>query len=162
MFKPLTNLTNLTKLVVTLTLGASALSAFAVNDVPEGAFRVTPDELAWKPGRVPGHEIAPVMGDSSKPGPYVEHVKFSPNSTSQPHSHPESRMYTIISGTWYVGYGDTFDPTKLKALPPGSFYTEPANVTHFSQIKDDGVVVQIIGNGPTATRFVSALNVKQK
>ena len=71
-------------------------------------------------------------------------------------------MYTIISGTWYVGYGDTFDPTKLKALPPGSFYTEPANVTHFSQIKDDGVVVQIIGNDPTATRFLSALNVQQK
>jgi quercetin dioxygenase-like cupin family protein len=150
------------RLIAALVLGLNALSALAVDDLPEGAFRVTPEELVWKPGRVPGHEIAPVMGDSTKPGPYVERVKFPPNSISQPHSHPESRMYTIISGTWFVGYGDTFDPARLKALPPGSFYTEPANVTHFSQIKEDGVVVQIIGNGPTATRFVSALNAPQK
>lgn len=155
-------LTNHGKLIATLVLGLTTLSALAVDDLPEGAFRVTPDELVWKPGRVPGHEIAPVMGDSAKPGPYVERVKFPPNSISQPHSHPESRMYTIISGTWFVGYGDTFDPARLKALPPGSFYTEPANVTHFSQIKEDGVVVQIIGNGPTATRFVNALNTPQK
>lgn len=54
----------------------------------------------------------------------------------------------------HVGYGDKFDPAKLKALPAGSFYTEPANVSHFSQIKGDGVVVQITGTGPSATRFV--------
>jgi quercetin dioxygenase-like cupin family protein len=135
-------------------LFANAAYALAADELPEGAFRITPDERIWNPGRVPGHEIARIVGDSSQSGPYVEHVKFPPNSISKPHSHPESRMYTILSGTWYVGYGDVFDPAKLKALPPGSFYTEPANVTHFSQIKDDGVVVQIVGNGPSATRFV--------
>jgi quercetin dioxygenase-like cupin family protein len=140
-----------------LALLLNATIALATDDLPDGAFRITPEELTWKPGRVPGHEIARIVGDSTKPGPYVEHVKFPPNSISQPHSHPDSRMYTIISGTWYVGYGDTFDPTKLKTLPPGSFYTEPANVTHFSQIKEDGVVVQVIGNGPTATRFVPSV-----
>jgi quercetin dioxygenase-like cupin family protein len=115
--------------------------------------RITPEELKWKPGPVPGHEIAPLIGDSIKPGPFVERVKFPPDSISQAHSHPEARAYTIISGTWYVGYGDKFDPAKLKALPADSFYTEPANVNHFSQIQEDGVVVQIVGNGPTATRF---------
>jgi hypothetical protein len=53
-----------------------------------------------------------------------------------------------------VGYGDSYDASKLKALPPGSFYTEPANVTHFSLTKDEAVVVQISGSGPSATRFV--------
>jgi quercetin dioxygenase-like cupin family protein len=128
--------------------------AVATDDLPDGAFRITPEELIWKPGRVPGHEIARIIGDSTQAGQYVEHVKFPANSISKPHSHPESRMYTVLSGTWYVGYGDVFDPAKLKALPPGSFYTEPANVTHFSQIKDEGVVVQISGSGPTATSFV--------
>ena len=121
--------------------------SYAADDLPEGALRITTDELIWKPGRVPGHEIAALIGDSTKPGPYVERVKFPANSISQAHSHPEARAYTIISGTWYVGYGDKFDPAKLKALPAGSFYTEPANVNHFSQIKDDGVVVQIAGVG---------------
>ncbi len=128
----------------------------AADDLPEGALRITTDELVWKPGRVPGHEIAALIGDSTKPGPYVERVKFPANSISQAHSHPESRTYTIISGTWYVGYGDKFDAAKLKTLPAGSFYTEPANVNHFSQIKEDGVIVQIVGVGPSATRFFDA------
>lgn len=140
-------------LAIALALGLAAFAAFGTEDLPEGGLRITSEELKWKPGRVPGHEIAPLIGDSSKPGPYVERVKFPPNSISQAHSHPEARAYTIISGTWYVGYGDKFDQAKLKALPAGSFYTEPANVNHFSQIKEDGVVVQIVGNGPTATRF---------
>jgi quercetin dioxygenase-like cupin family protein len=148
-----TSLFRIRHLTAGLALGLAAFTTLAADDLPEGGLRITSDELKWKPCRVPGHEIAPLIGDSTKPGPYVERVKFPPNSISQAHSHPEARAYTIISGTWYVGYGDKFDPAKLKALPAGSFYTEPANVNHFSQIKEDGVVVQIVGNGPTATRF---------
>ena len=128
----------------------------AQADLPPGAMRVTPDELRFGPGRVPGHEIAPLIGASNKPGAYVERVRFPANTISQAHSHPEDRSYTVISGTWYVGYGDVYDPAKLKALPPGSFYTEPANVTHFSLTKDEAVLVQISGSGPSATRFVDA------
>jgi quercetin dioxygenase-like cupin family protein len=128
----------------------------AQADVPPGALRITTDELRWGPGRVPGHEIAPLIGASNKPGAYVERVRFPAQTVSRPHSHPEDRSYTVISGTWYVGYGDTYDATKLKALPPGSFYTEPANVSHFSLTKDEAVVVQISGNGPSATRFIDS------
>lgn len=135
----------------TLTLVAPAS---AQTDLPPGALRVTPDEMRFGPGRVPGHEIAPLIGASNTPGAYVERVRFPANAISQAHSHPEERTYTILSGTWYVGYGDTYDPARLKALPPGSFYTEPANVAHFSLTKDEPVLVQITGVGPSATRFV--------
>jgi quercetin dioxygenase-like cupin family protein len=131
-------------------------------DLPAGAVRITPEELKWRPGRVPGHEIAPLVGDSTQAGPYVERVNFPANSTSQAHSHPEDRTYTVISGTWYVGYGDKLDPAKLKALPAGSYHTEPANVTHYSVIKDEGVVVQVTGTGPTATRFFDPANAPRK
>lgn len=129
-------------------------AALAQSDQPPGALRITPDELRWGPGRVPGHDIAPLIGASTKPGAYVERVRFPAQTISQPHSHPEDRSYTVISGTWFVGYGDSYDPGKLKALPPGSFYTEPANVSHFWLTKDEAVVVQITGSGPSATRFV--------
>ncbi len=131
-------------------------AVLAQADLPPGGMRITPDELRFGPGRVPGHEIAPLIGASNKPGAYVERVRFPPNTISQAHSHPEDRTYTIISGTWYVGYGDAYDPAKLKALPPGSFYTEPANVAHYSLTKDEAVLVQISGSGPSATRFVDA------
>jgi hypothetical protein len=34
-------------------------------------------------------------------------------------------------------------------LKAGSFYAEPAGVPHFVVIKDDGVIVQISGTGPS-------------
>ena len=68
---------------------------------------------------------------------------------TQPHTHPDTRTYTVISGTWYVGFGDKYDESKLIALKPGSVYTEPAGVAHFVLIKDEGTVVQISGTGPS-------------
>jgi quercetin dioxygenase-like cupin family protein len=129
-------------------------AVLAQSEQPPSGLRITPDELHWAPGRVPGHDIAPLIGASSKPGNYVERVRFPANTVSQAHAHPEDRSYTVISGTWYVGYGEIYDASKLKALPPGSFYTEPANVNHFWLTKEDAVVVQIGGTGPSATRFV--------
>jgi quercetin dioxygenase-like cupin family protein len=153
---------NCTNLAVSLAFGLTVLGACAADDLPAGAIRITTEELKWRPGRVPGHEIAPMIGDSTKPGPYVERVRFPANSTAQSHSHPDDRTYTVISGTWYVGYGDKVDPAKLKALPAGSYHTEPANVTHFSVIKEEGVIVQITGTGPTATRFFDQANAPRK
>lgn len=129
----------------------------SAQSVPPGSVVVTPDKLTWKPSaRVAGVESAALIGDSTKQGPYVERVRFPANFKVQPHTHPEERTYTIISGTWYVGWGEKFDEVKLIALPAGSFYTEPANVSHFVSAKDGPVVVQIIGVGPTATKMLEA------
>jgi len=58
------------------------------------------------------------------------------------------QVATVISGTWHIGYGEKFDEAKLKALLPGSFYTEPPNRPHFAETGDEAVVVQITGSGP--------------
>ena len=39
----------------------------------------------------------------------------------------------------------------MKALPAGSIFTEPARQPHFVWAKDGEVVIQVIGNGPSAT-----------
>lgn len=115
---------------------------------------ITPDKLDWKPStRTPGLENADLIGNSAK-GAYVQRVKFPANFKIQAHAHPEDRTYTIISGTWYVGWSEKFDETALKALPAGSFYTEPANVAHYVATKDEPVVVQINGAGATAVNYV--------
>ena len=148
--------------VAGLALGLSLFGAYGAEDLPKGAVRITAPELKWGPGRVPGQELAPLIGDSTKPGPYVERVKFPANFTVQSHTHPDDRTYTVISGTWYIGYGDKLDPANLKALPAGSFHTEPANVKHFVVTKEGGVVVQITGTGPTTTRFVDPVPAPKK
>jgi hypothetical protein len=62
----------------------------------------------------------------------------------------------VISGTWHIGHGDGFDEAKLKALPAGSFYTEPPSQNHFAATGDEPVVVQITGFGPSSTEYVDA------
>ena len=132
-------------------------------DIPKDAVKFTPGELKWKPSpRVPGLEDAGIIGDSTKPGPYLFRVKFPRNFVLQAHSHPDERSYTIISGTWYIGWGEKYDPTKLIALPPGSFYTEPANVPHFVATKDEETVIQVSGTGPTAQHFVDPAHAPKK
>ena len=60
----------------------------------------------------------------------------------------------VISGTLHVGYGEVFDESKMKALPAGSIWTEPAKQPHFVWAKDGEVVIQIIGSGPSGTTLV--------
>lgn len=62
-----------------------------------------------------------LVGDPTKPGPYTIRLKFPAGYKVAPHTHPDSREVTILSGTWYTGYGEKFDPAALKELPAGSF-----------------------------------------
>jgi quercetin dioxygenase-like cupin family protein len=81
-------------------------------------------------------------------------LRFPAGYKVAPHTHPDSREITILSGTVYTGYGDKFDAEKLKALPTGSFYTEPANVSHFLEMRE-AVMVQVSGMGPSGRKFVN-------
>jgi quercetin dioxygenase-like cupin family protein len=125
------------------------------QNLPAGAVVLTPSEIRWKSSPVPvGSQIAELVSNRRQSGFYVERVQFPAKFIHYPHAHPDDRTYTVISGTLYVGFGDTFDETKLKALPPGSFWTEPANVNHFLMTKDEPVSFQITGTGPSGTTFV--------
>jgi len=95
-----------------------------------------------------------LKGDPSKAGLYTLLLRVTePNVRIQAHAHSDDRVATVIKGTWYFAYGDTFDEGRLQALPPGSFYTEPPNVNHFAMTKGE-VIIQITGTGPSTTKYV--------
>ena len=48
--------------------------------------------------------------------------------------------------------------TALKALPAGSFYTEPPGIDHFAMTKGEPVVIQITGTGPSGTTYADPRN----
>jgi quercetin dioxygenase-like cupin family protein len=104
---------------------------------------------------VAGIETKALKGDPTRAGLYTILLKVPANTRIESHTHPDDRVATVISGTWYFGYGDKFDERKLKALPPGSFYTEPPDEPHFARTGDKPVVVQITGFGPTGTRYTN-------
>jgi hypothetical protein len=142
-----------------ITVLAAALVMVTMNASAEkdkaGFVRVTPEDVKWtdRPG-YDGIKFAVIQGDPSKPGIYVIRAKFSPGSMTRPHWHPEDRFVTVISGTWYAGEGDTFEPDKTQPLKAGSFMMHPAKAHHYDGAKDEEVVVQIIGIGPSATNLV--------
>jgi transposase len=37
-----------------------------------------------------------------------------------PHRHPEDRVYTVMSGVFYIGLGDQFDGDKVVGVSPGA------------------------------------------
>ena len=89
----------------------------------QAAFRsILPEDIDWKPFPAfpPSVRLAVVVGHPSEPGPYTIRVKVPSGVKLMPHRHPEDRVYTVISGVFYIGLGDQFDGDKVKAFPPGS------------------------------------------
>jgi len=103
----------------------------------------------------PTVQMTPLIGDPTKPGLYTVRVNIAPHTQVRPHTHRDNRSVTVISGTWHMGYGGTFDTKALKDLPPGSFYTEPAGQAHFAQAGDEPVVIWVTGYGPSDIKFVT-------
>ncbi|PYS94580.1 MAG: hypothetical protein DMF50_12255 [Acidobacteria bacterium] len=105
---------------------------------------------------VSGIQTRVLKGDPTRSALYTIQLLVPANTRIESHDHPDDRVATVISGTWYFGYGSRFEESRLKALPPGSFYTEPPNEPHFARTGNTAVVVQITGFGPTGTRYTEA------
>ena len=115
----------------------------------EADFRsVLPEDIDWKPFAAfpPSARLAVVVGDPTKAGPYVIRVKVPSGVKLMPHKHPEDRVYTIISGVFYIGLGDQFDANKLQAYPPGSVIVLPGNTPHFHWARSGEYVSQVQGS----------------
>ena len=95
-----------------------------------------------------------LYGDPRKAAPYITRVKLPADYRIEPHTHPEERVYTVISGTFYIGFGEKFDPTVLKAFPAGSAFVVPANASHFHWMRSGEAVVQISGLGPSGIEYM--------
>lgn len=117
---------------------------------------VLPEAIDWQPFPAfpPSVRLAVVVGHPSEPGPYVIRVKVPHGVELMPHRHPEDRVYTVISGVFYIGLGDEFDAEKLEAYPPGAVIVLPGNTAHFHWAKSGEYVTQVTALGPLGLRYV--------
>ena len=72
-----------------------------------------------------------------------------------PHKHPEDRVYTVMSGVFYIGLGDRFDADGLKAYPPGSVLVLPGDTFHFHWAKSGEYITQVTGIGPLGLEYLN-------
>jgi len=75
-----------------------------------------------------------------------------------PHKHPEDRVYTVISGVFYIGLGDQFDADKLQAYPPGAVIILPGDTSHFHWARSSEYITQVTGIGPLGIEYVEGKN----
>jgi hypothetical protein len=117
---------------------------------------IYPEDIQWIPYPALGvrAHMAVIVGIPSMPGPYVVRVKVEAGVKPMPHVHPEDRVYTVISGVFYIGLGTTFDPAALVAYGPGSVVVLPGNTPHFHWAKSGDYVTQIYGIGPLGVSYI--------
>src|SRR4051812_39361067 len=98
---------------------------------------ILPEDIDWKlfPAFPAGARLAIMVGHPAEAGPYVVRVKLPRDAKLMPHKHPEDRIYTVMSGVFYIGLGETFDCDKVRAYPPGSVVVLPGETWHFHWAK---------------------------
>jgi quercetin dioxygenase-like cupin family protein len=109
-----------------------------------------PKDIKWV-ANAGGSEQAILFGDPSKPGLYIVLTKWTPHHNSRPHSHPNDRYITVLSGTWWVNTGAKYDPDGMKPVPAGSYVVHYGNQIHYDGAKDAEVILQIVGMGPATS-----------
>jgi quercetin dioxygenase-like cupin family protein len=148
-----------TKMLVLLAavgLVAAFLGAADVKPADHGIF--TPEAIKWgpAPAALPaGAKLAVLEGDPGKEGPFTMRLWMPAGYGIPPHSHPAPEHVTVISGTFNVGLGDTFDKAKGNKLPAGTFAFLAPEMHHFA-FTDKVAVIQLHGNGPWQINYLNA------
>ena len=118
---------------------------------------LNPQDLKWgdaPPIFAKGAKMAVLQGDPSKGGLYTVRLKAGDGYKIAPHWHPTTENVTVISGTFNIGAGDTFDQSTATALVAGGFASMPAKMHHYAWFTGD-TVVQVHGVGPFKLIYVN-------
>jgi quercetin dioxygenase-like cupin family protein len=115
-----------------------------------------PDKLEWKdtPALPPGAKVAVLEGDPTKEGYFAMRLRLPDGYRIPPHFHPCPERVTVLSGTFHLGTGDTFDPSKTQPLPAGTYWSMPPNMHHYAKAESE-TIVQITTIGPWGITYVN-------
>jgi len=119
---------------------------------------ILPENIEWKSFAAfpPSVRLAVISGQPSESGPYMIRVKVPGSVKLMPHRHSEDRIYTVISGVFYIGVGEEFNPDKLEAYPPGAVIVLPSNTSHFHWAKSGEYISQVTAVGPLGFEYVNS------
>ncbi len=110
-----------------------------------------PDEIQWRKSE--NADTANIQGDPSKPGLYIQLIRWHPGHMSRPHYHGEERYIYVVSGTWWIGTGPKWDPNNTYPAPAGTYVVDHPGEIHWDGAKPEtgDCVLEIVGMGPSTT-----------
>jgi quercetin dioxygenase-like cupin family protein len=141
------------RLAVPLALAVAAAGAAAQHD---GHHMLAPDQLKWVdvPSLPPGAKAAVIEGPLNQAVPFTVRLRFPANYRIPPHTHPAVERVTVLSGTFHLGMGDTFNVAAGKALPAGSIAIMQPGTVHYAWTSSD-TEVQLHGTGPWGVKYIN-------
>ena len=147
-----------TLVVLALTCGMALRGTFTAKAASSERHIFAADAIPWGPAPnfIPaGAQLAVLEGNPmASSGDYTVRLKMPDGYRIAPHWHPNRENVTIVSGTFKVGMGDSFDDSKMGSFPPGSFaYLDPS-MHHYAMASGE-VVVQIHGMSPVEFNYVN-------
>ena len=133
--------------LVALTLVLGPVQGAQID--PKAITYTLPENIQWQIGAT--SDSASLLGDPSKPGLYIQLIRWHRGNMSRPHSHSTARYITVLSGTWWVGTGSTYEPGRTVPMKAGSFVIDQPNELHYDGAKDEECVLYLVGMGPVVT-----------
>ena len=121
-----------------------------------GHVLLLPDDLTWTDAKsLPcGAKMAILEGPLDKETPFTFRAKFPDGCIIPAHWHPSAEHVTVLSGTFSLGFGGTFDKTAVKPIPTGAMAIMQPKVNHFVLTQGE-TVVQVHGLGPWGITYVN-------
>ena len=122
---------------------------------------VLPDRIDWRvPAGAPekSYEHAFLQGGPETPGPYFALMRWHPGYMSAPHTYASDRLACVLSGTWWIGDGERYDPASCRAVPGGAYVHRPAGTPHYDGVvasASEPAVIAVFGLAPLELRFTA-------
>jgi quercetin dioxygenase-like cupin family protein len=122
----------------------------------DAVIQVMPDAVKWRTYPLAeGVHVSALYGGADKAGIYTLRVKMADNARLKIHTHPDTRMITVLSGKLTAGRGTKFDVANETIVPAGGFFVVPAGTPHYTRAGDGEVIYQENGYGPSPTNLVT-------
>jgi len=123
--------------------GLAVLVGLVAAQAQTGPKELQPVAIRYAPMASGGGESAQLSGPQDQKGVfYTSRLHLLPGGLVAPHTHPDTRYTTVLSGTLSVCTSDRAAADAVRTFPAGSFFIMPAGVVHCSWARDGEVVYQ--------------------
>src|SRR4029450_2603906 len=97
---------------------------------------------------------AMLEGEADKAIPFTYRVRLPAHFRAQPHTPPFGRACDRPPGCLVIAVGETFDASRLRTLPAGTFVIIPAGTPHFVATEGE-TIIQAHGIAPIRFQYVA-------
>lgn len=134
----------------------------ASSGTPQGAalerhIMLTPEAIDWgecPPSLPGGAQCSVIEGDPAAQGAlFALRLKMPDGYRIQPHFHSSDEHVVVLSGTFHMAKGETFDANAGQAHPAGGFMAMPAGERHYAWSSGE-TEVHIYAIGPWTLTYV--------